>query len=231
MFNLPDLNNKQLMFDSGIIWHLTTSPDRIGRFIAHYECMKDIQDVPGDIIECGVFKGESITRLAHFRNLLGSNDSSKIIGFDNFNNTYPDTKYVEDQPQREHWMKTAGTCSISIEQLTNVFEKHKIKNYEFISGDICKTVPNFSKKNPYMKIALLNIDCDFVEPTYTALKTFWPHISQGGIILLDNYGGWGTSGCSYFGDTKGTDDFLKEFDIKPIIKKFSYISRPCYIKK
>ena len=45
-------------------------------------------------------------------------------------------------------------------------------------------------------------------------------MSPGGIILLDNYGGWGTSGCSYFGDTKGTDDFLKELDtILDLIKK------------
>lgn len=231
MFTLPDLNDKQLMFDSGVNWHLLATPDRFGRFIAHYECMKKIKDIPGDIVECGVFKGESLTRFAHFRNLLGTNNSAKIIGFDNFNNEYPNTKYEEDKPQREYWMATAGTSSINVKQLSNVFEKHKLENYEFISGDICKTVPSFSKKNPGMKISLLNIDCDFVEPTYIALKTLWPHISKGGIILLDNYGGWGTSGCSYFGDTKGTDDFLKELDLPISIKKFPWVSRPCYIQK
>jgi hypothetical protein len=231
MYTLPDLNNKQIMFDAGVTWHLTTPPDRIGRFITHYETMKLVQNIPGEIVECGVFKGESLTRFAHFRNLLGTNDSCKIIGFDNFSNEYPDTEYEEDQPQRQHWIHTAGPSSISIDQLTEVFDKHKISNYEFIAGNICATVPEYIKNNPGIKISLLNIDCDFVEPTFTALQTLWSHMSKGGIILLDNYGGWGTSGCSYFGDTKGVDDFLKTLEDPPTIRKFPWVCRPCYIIK
>ena len=49
--------------------------------------MKLIKEVPGDIVECGVFKGESLTRFAHFRNLFGTNDSAKIIAFDNLMNS------------------------------------------------------------------------------------------------------------------------------------------------
>ena len=32
MFDLPNLDDKQLMFDSGVTWHLTTTNDRIGKF-------------------------------------------------------------------------------------------------------------------------------------------------------------------------------------------------------
>ena len=231
MFNLPDLDNKQLMYDSGVTWHLTVPSERINRFISHYETMKLIQNIPGEIIECGVFKGESLIRFAHFRDILGTNASSKIIAFDNFNDIYPDTSYNEDQAQRQHWMETAGSTSISVEQLDKVLKKKNIINYELIQGDICKTVPEYVSKNKGLKIALLNIDCDFTEPTFTSLKYFWDHVSVGGIILLDNYGGWGTSNLSYHGDTKGVDDFLNTFKIKPQILKFNYIDRPCYIIK
>jgi hypothetical protein len=231
MYEIPDFNNKQIMFDAGVNWSLLAPNNRVGRMIAHYEVMKMIQEVPGEIIECGVFKGESLTRLAQFRKILGTDDNSKIIGFDNFNDEYPNTSYDEDQPQRKHWIETAGSSSIKVEQLTKVFDFHNFTNYEFIAGDICKTVPDYFKKNPGIKVSLLNIDCDFVEPTYTALKTIWPHMSEGGVVLLDNYGGWGTSGCSYFGDTKGADDFFKEIDNKPILKKFNWVSRPCYFIK
>lgn len=231
IYNLPDLNNKQLMFDSGVTWHLTTTNDRIGRFLAHYEAYKMISDIPGDIVECGVFKGESLTRFGHFREILGSNNSSKIIGFDNFDNVYPDTIYEEDQESRKFWMDTANSSSISVEQLSKVFDHHKFTNYTFIKGDITKNVPNFLKENSGMKISLLNIDCDFVEPTYTALKYCWPYISKGGIVLLDNYSGSSVDGHSYHGDTKGVEDFLNELEEKPIIKKFNWVCRPCYIIK
>jgi hypothetical protein len=231
MFDLPNLDDKQLMFDSGVTWHLTTTNDRIGKFLAHYEAYKMIKDIAGDIVECGVFKGESITRLAHFREILGSNNSSKIIGFDNFNSIYPDTEYQEDKNVRQHWIDTAGTDSISTSQLKSVFEKHKFENFDFIQGDIVDTVPNYIKQNPGLRVSLLNIDCDFVEPTYTSIKLFWPLIPKGGMILLDNYAGYSPEGHSYFGDTNGIEKFLNELEEKPMIKKFPWVSRPCYIIK
>ena len=59
-------------------------------------------------------------------------------------------------------------------------------------------------------MSLLNIDCDFVEPTYASLIHFWPIMSRGCIVLLDNYGGSITEGHSCYGDTKGVDDCIKE---------------------
>ena len=190
-----------------------------------------VKDIPGDIIECGVFKGESIIRFAHFRQILGSNESSKIIAFDNFNSIYPDIKYEEDNEARQFWIDTAGTNSINVNQLSKVFDNHKFTNYKFIEGDILDTVPDFVKKNGGLRISLLNIDCDFVEPTYTSLKYFWPLMSKGGIILLDNYNGTSIDGHSYYGDTKGVDDFLNELQDKPKIYKFPWVCRPCYIIK
>mgnify|MGYP003645340145 CR=1 FL=1 len=231
MYELPDLKNPQVMFDSGVTWHLTVPTERMGRFLVHYEAMKLAQMVPGEIVECGVFKGESLMRFAHFRNILGTQDTAKIIGFDNFNDEYPDTEYEEDQPQREEWVNTAGPSSISISQLQDVLDHHKITNYDLVGGDISTTVPEYVQQNGGLRVSLLNIDCDFVEPTYTALKALWPHLSDGAVVLLDNYGGWGSSGCSYFGDTKGVDDFFNELAVPPLIKRFPWASRPCYFIK
>ena len=43
-----------------------------------------IKDLPGDILEFGVFKGSSLIRLMTFRNILENNFSRKIYGFDTF---------------------------------------------------------------------------------------------------------------------------------------------------
>ena len=63
------------------IYHLKSDISRIGKLLYHYEIYKKIQNIPGDIIECGVFKGSSLVRFLTFRSIL-ENNFRKIIGFD-----------------------------------------------------------------------------------------------------------------------------------------------------
>lgn len=228
MFSLPDFST-QSQYDFETNFHLTLEISRLAKFIAHYEAFKMIQKIPGSLVECGVFKGTSLSRFAMMRELLGNYFSMKIIAFDVFGDDFPDTDFEEDKAQREHWIDTAGSSSISTEQLDEVFSRMSVKNYELIAGDICKTVPHYIENHPGLKISLLNIDCDFVEPTLAALENLYPHISKGGIVLLDNYAGEGETGLSYHGDTRGVDLYFKEKDIK--IQRFPFASRPCYIIK
>ena len=65
-------------------------------------------------------------------------------------------------------------------------------------------------ENKGLKISLLNIDIDFVEPTYCALENLYPLVMPGGIVLLDNYAGESPEGIALHGDTKGVDDYFKD---------------------
>jgi len=228
MIKLPDFT-EQSMYDFETNFHLTMTEERLAKFLAHYEAYKMIKNIPGDIVECGVFKGTSFVRFALIRKLFGGSETARLIAFDVFSDKYPNTSFKEDQAQREHWIKTAGGSSINVKQLKEVLEKKQIKNFELIEGDVLKTIPNFKEKNPGIKIALLNIDIDFVEPTKCVLENFYDSVSPGGIILFDNYAGRGTSGKYLHGDTKGIDDFLNKKKEK--IKKFPFAARPCYIIK
>lgn len=38
-------------------FYLTSSVNRIGNIITHYEIYKKSLGIPGDIVECGVFRG------------------------------------------------------------------------------------------------------------------------------------------------------------------------------
>ncbi len=218
------LPNFKKMYDYETNYHLTMNGDRMGKLLCHYEILKQCINIPGEIVECGVFKGTSLTRFGVMRDLIGTKDSAKIIGFDVFSDTFPNTKFKEDKKIRSNWIKNAGGSSISKKQITKVFKKLGIKNFEIIAGDITKTLPKYINKKPELKIALLNIDIDFVESTYCSLKYLYPRVSKGGIILLDNYG-------FAHGDTVGVDTYFKEMKIKPKIKKFPFITRPCYIIK
>ena len=80
-----------------------------------------------------------------------------------------------------------------------------------------------------MRISILNVDIDFVEPTKIALQQLVPRVVKGGIVLLDNYAGVGTSGLSYHGDTRGIDEYIGETQLK--LKRFPFAARPCYFIK
>jgi hypothetical protein len=228
MINIPkDLNKK--MYDYETFYHLSMSNDRLGKLLAHYEAFKIASKIPGEIIECGVFKGTSFVRFALLREMLGGEKSSTLIAFDVFNDKYPNTKFKEDKVQRKFWIKTAGGSSISVKQLKKNLVDKKIYNFKLIAGDVLKTIPKFKKNNPGLKISLLNIDIDFVEPTICVLENFYDNVTKGGVILFDNYAGKGSSGKYLHGDTKGIDDFLK--NKKVIIKRFPFTARPCYLIK
>lgn len=228
MIKMPDFST-QAMYDAETHFHLMMNEERLAKFVVHWEAMKIASQVPGAIVECGVFKGTSFVRFALMRQLLGGNFSAKLIAFDVFSDEFPDTRYEQDKAQREHWIETAGGSSISVQQLTDTLDRKNISNFEMIAGDVVKTAPEYAKKNQGLKISLLNVDIDFVEPTLTVLEQFYERVSRGGVILLDNYAGEGTSGQSYHGDTYAVDQFFLDKKVK--INKFPFAARPAYIIK
>ena len=228
MIKIPKFT-EQSMYDYETYFHLSMNNERLAKFLAHYEAYKMSNSVPGDIVECGVFKGTSFVRLAMMRKLMGGDFNTRLIAFDIFSDKYPDTKFKEDKEQRKFWIKTAGASSISVKQLNNILKKKKINNFQLVKEKVLKTIPSFKKKNPGIKISLLNIDIDFVEPTVCVLENFYDNVTKGGIILFDNYAGRGSSGKYLHGDTVGIDNFLKKKNIQ--IKKFPFASRPCYLIK
>ena len=228
MIKMPDFST-QAMYDAETHFHLMMNEERLAKFVVHWEAMKIASQVPGAIVECGVFKGTSFVRFALMRQLLGGNFSAKLIAFDVFSDEFPDTRYEQDKAQREHWIETAGGSSISVQQLTDTLAGKNITNFEMIAGDVVQTAPQYAAKNQGLKISLLNVDIDFVEPTLTVLEQFYDRVSRGGVILLDNYAGEGTSGQSYHGDTYAVDKFFHDKKVK--INTFPFAARPAYIIK
>ena len=201
---------------------LSCDSSRIGKIIAHYELYKMASELPGAIVECGVFKGNSLCRFAMFRDLFESRLSKKIIGFDIFGK-FPKTKFNEDKKSRRKFIDDAGINSISKEQLMEVL-KHKNLDMcvELVKGNITKTIPKYVKEHPELRISLLNIDVDIYEPTVTVLKYFYPRVVPGGVILLDDYG-------VFPGETKAVEEYFISEKIE--IKKLPYSMTPSYIIK
>ena len=217
-----ELPNFEKAFEYENNFYLSCDITRISKILSHYEIYKMIKEVPGERVECGVFKGASFLRFAMFREIFGNPFSKKIIGFDTFGK-FPETNFQDDKKARNKFIDSAGEDSISKDQLFEILnQKNLNRHLDLIEGDITKTVPDYVKTNPELKISLLNLDTDIYEPAVSILENLYPRITKGGILMLDDYG-------THPGETKAVDEYFQNKNIE--IKKFLFAMTPCYIIK
>lgn len=219
MIELPD-PGRAWEYENG--FYLTCGTPRISKLLAQYELYKRVLEIPGVIVECGVFKGASLSRLAMFRHLFETADARQIVAFDTFDR-FPDTEYEADRAPREAFVTAGGAHSISVDQMRSVLEQKDCGgNIELVAGDIRETVPAYVAAHPELKIALLNLDTDVYEPARVILDHLYPRLSRGGIVILDDY-------AVFPGETAAVDAFFAEMDVT--IHKFPFGKTPSYAVK
>lgn len=209
----------------------------IARFLAHYEIFKQIVEVPGAIIDLGVFRGASTFTWAKLCEIFCPTDIRKtIFGFDTFSG-FPKIG-TEDGPEDLKQDVVAGgyfggssvEADLVLAQEAMNHDRHlRHKNrIEFVKGDVCETIPQFvAAKGEGLRIALLNLDLDLYQPTRVALEHFVPKMARGGVIIVDEY-----AVDTFGGETKAVDDYFeKRFGKRPQVIKFPWHSNPTgYIK-
>jgi len=201
-------------------FYLTSHPTRIAKLIAHYELYKQIVNLPGEVLEFGVFKGASLLRLATFREMLESQHSRKIIGFDMFGE-FPKVGNKESIDFAKKFESISGT-GIPVEELEKSIRLKQFENIDLIKGNILETLSEYLLRNQQLRISLLHIDVDVYEPTQNILVQVYDRIVRGGIIILDDYG-------KIAGETKAVDEFFHNRKVS--IKKFPFAHSPTYIIK
>jgi len=175
----------------------------VNQTIAHWEFFKIIEDVHGVIVECGVFRGRNFLRFAQFRKALGN--SRALIGFDTFD-TFPEAT-GDDTPLRQRFIDKYGDRSSSVEEIQELLSGEGCgDNVTLIKGNICETVPEFVKRHPDIKIALLNMDVDLYEPARVILEYLFSMLSEGGILIADDYN-------IFPGETRAVDEYCKAHNL------------------
>jgi macrocin-O-methyltransferase TylF-like protien len=219
---LPQLPSIEDAYEHENAFYLTCAPGRVGKLLAHYELYQRAQRVAGAFVECGIFKGSSLARFAMFRHLFESEETRGLIGFDIFGK-FPETAFEADKDRRERFIQSAGDESISVEQLQKVLaDKGCGKNVTLVVGDICHTVPAYVGEHPELRIALLHVDVDILEPSQVVMNMLAPLVVPGGVVVLDDYG-------IFPGATKAVDDFLAGRPER--IQKLPYALAPAFFIK
>jgi hypothetical protein len=218
-YSIKKKTNKEI-WEAENTFYLKSDFSRISKFIYHYEIYKKILDLPGHVLEFGVFKGASFSKFLSFRKILENESSRKIIGFDDFGKFTSKGK-KDDKIFAKKFTKEVG-LGIGKKELEEIFIKNRHSNFELIEGDAVKTLPLFLKKNKHLKICLLHLDLDIYRPTLFVLQKLFDKVVNGGIVLLDDY-------AEISGTTEAVDKFLKNKNYK--IEKLQYYKRPSFIIK
>ena len=201
-------------------FYLTSHPTRIMKLAAHYELYKSISDLPGDVVEFGVFKGASLIRFCTFRDALESPHSRKIIGFDAFGK-FPRSGDIDDTAFVEKFENEAGD-GLDRDTIYQALTLKGLQNFELVAGDIMQTLPVYIAQNPALRVSLLHIDVDVYEPTKLVLDLLYERMVRGGVIVFDDY-------SIVSGETRAIDEFLSDKSLR--LQKLSISHRPSFLRK
>lgn len=180
-------------------------------------------DILGDMVECGVWRGGSSMLMAHVLLKMGIMDR-KIYLYDTYSGmTKPTDIDVRFNGEKayERWL---GNQDKDINKWAYApFEEVKKnlfltgypkKNLIFVKGDVKNTIPNIMPN----KISILRLDTDWYESTYHELYYLFPKLSIGGIIISDDYGAWK-------GAREAVDKYFKENNINILLNRIDQAGR------
>lgn len=227
--NLEITEIKQSLFDNFNEFIMSSDKRVFNKLIARTLLYNEVKDIPGDIVECGVFKGSGMFTFLKLKNTFNPNSSKKVIGFDFFN-TSELLQTLKLNNDKESMSALFNGRNFEHDESYELFLEDKILSCGFskddfllVQGDISKTSKNFSEENPGLKISLLYMDLDLEKPTYDTLNNLWGNMSKGGIVVFDEYG------YHKWSESKGVDKFVEENNLK--IMGLNYFCPTAYIKK
>ena len=155
------------------------------------------EQVPGDFVECGVWKGGNCMLMALALQELGENRT--IWMYDTYQGMptpgEEDVTFDGDRKAKDIWHE--GWCEASFEEVLANMQSVNAKNYKMIAGKVQNTIPKHAPES----ISILRLDTDFYASTKHELFHLYPRLSIGGILIMDDYYKWK-------GSRKACDEFL-----------------------
>lgn len=184
--------------------------------------------IPGDIVECGVWRGGSMMAIA--RTLIQADDQSRhLYLFDTYEGmTPPSDKDISAQGESASNLlhnedkedPQSVWCVAPIDGVRRVmgsigYESSKV---HFIKGRVEETLPSMAPE----RISLLRLDTDWYESTLHEMEQLFPRLSKGGVLIIDDYGHWQ-------GARQAIDEYIKENKLQILLHRIDETGR-CAIK-
>jgi O-methyltransferase len=153
-------------------------------------------NVGGDFVECGVWKGGSSMLISLFLKQKGITDR-KIYLYDTFEGMSEPSEMdktsngelasvlLKDQEKEN---EESIWCYSSIEEVKNNLHLtgYPLENIIFVKGKVEDTLAG----NLPGKLAILRLDTDWYESTKIELELLYPLLNLNGIMIIDDFGFW-----------------------------------------
>jgi O-methyltransferase len=217
-----DFTQKEIEIIQAVSPYTMTSPERIWAVI---NAVRHVvrSGVPGEIVECGVWKGGSM--MAAVLTLLQLNDVERAIHlYDTFDGMPPPAEIDCDFAGRAaaEQMRVADRetsniwCLARLEDVKrNLFSTgYPAERLRFIPGRVENTIPFQAPE----RIALLRLDTDWYESTRHELEHLYPRLSPSGVLIIDDYGYWQ-------GARRATDEYFDSLDNPPLLSRIDSTGR------
>lgn len=180
--------------------------------------------IPGDIVECGVWRGGSM--MASAKTLVQlNNQEKKLFLFDTFEGmTKPESidisksnMIASEEFNKSKTDEDSSTwCRASLDDVkSNLFKTgYDQSKIHFIKGKVEETLP----RNDPQSICILRLDTDWYKSTKHELTHLFPKISKGGVLIIDDYGFWQ-------GAKKAVDEYISENNIQILLNRIDHSGR------
>jgi hypothetical protein len=181
-------------------------------------------DIAGDIVECGAYRGGSLMVSALTLTGMGCTDR-KIYAYDTYEGMSAPTaidinvnglKAVEYFNETKQDDQTSPWCYASLEETTRNLRStgYPPENLLLVKGKVEDTIPQTVPG----RISLLRLDSDWYESTLHELDHLFPLLSPGGVLIIDDYGHWG-------GQKKAVDEYLARHHVPLLLTRIEYSGR------
>jgi O-methyltransferase len=168
------------------------------RCYALYTSVKYIlaANIPGDFVECGVWRGGNTMLIAYLLKKYGASDK-RIYLYDTFEGMSEPSEHDKDASRagdvRSNWLRQQQDgynewCYAGLDEVTENMKRtgYPEANVVFVKGKVEDTLLETVPKH----IALLRLDTDWYESTKAELEILYPLLQDKGVLIIDDYGTW-----------------------------------------
>jgi O-methyltransferase len=153
--------------------------------------------IPGDLVECGVWRGGSVLAMVLVLQEIGAERDIHLYDtFEGMTEPTAEDVSLHGQSATELWEETGGRPwrelfdpeSFSEDSVRELLlgTGYPAERLHLVRGPVEETLPQSAPD----RIALLRLDTDWYESTRHELHHLYPRLTDGGVLIVDDYGHW-----------------------------------------
>jgi O-methyltransferase len=149
------------------------------------QCVETVleDNVPGDLMEAGVWRGGAVILMRGILAAYGIKDRRVWVA-DSFQGLPPPdgSAFAQDLTGD---LSGYGELAVSLEQVRSNFSRYDLLDdqVEFLEGWFKDTLPDA----PIEALSVLRLDGDYYESTIQTLEALYERVSVGGFVIVDDY--------------------------------------------